>query len=198
MVNALLGGEIDAAVDLPAARSSSSRRRASRPSSPRPARWNYMFWNTATSSRSDERVRQAMRLIMDRQQMVDLALAGYGRVGNDMWSIYDPAYPKDLPQRTQDIEQAKSLLKQAGYDEPQVRVPTRPTSARHGRGSPGVRGAGQGRRRDGEGQEGRRRRLLGRQVPHVAQRPRLVLGTMYLSQAHLCEAWNEPHWDGPS
>ena len=64
----------------------------------------------------DVRVRQAFRLIVDRQAMIDQALAGYGWVGNDMFSPFDPAYPKDLPQREQDLEQARSLLKQAGYD----------------------------------------------------------------------------------
>ena len=33
-----------------------------------------------------------------------------------MNTAYDPGYPKDVPQREQDLEQAKSLLKQAGYD----------------------------------------------------------------------------------
>ncbi len=64
----------------------------------------------------DVRVRQAFRLIADRQQMIDQALAGYGWLGNDMYGQFDPGYPKELPQRMQDIEQAKSLLKQAGYD----------------------------------------------------------------------------------
>jgi len=64
----------------------------------------------------DVRVRQAFRLIADRQQMIDQALGGFGWLGNDMYAPYDPGYPADLPQRAQDIEQAKSLLKQAGYD----------------------------------------------------------------------------------
>lgn len=64
----------------------------------------------------DVRVRQAFRLIANRQQMIDQALAGYGWLGNDMYGQFDPGYPKDLPQREQDIEQARSLLKQAGYD----------------------------------------------------------------------------------
>jgi peptide/nickel transport system substrate-binding protein len=64
----------------------------------------------------DVRVRQAFRLIADRQQMIDQALAGYAWLGNDMYGQFDPGYPSDLPQRQQDIEQAKSLLKQAGYD----------------------------------------------------------------------------------
>ena len=63
----------------------------------------------------DVRVRQAFRLIVDRQQMIDQAYSGIGAVANDMYARYDAGTP-DLPQREQDIEQAKSLLKQAGYD----------------------------------------------------------------------------------
>ena len=64
---------------------------------------------------SDVRVRQAFRLIVDRQQMIDQAYSGLGAVGNDMYARYDAGTPQ-LEQRVQDIEQAKSLLKQAGYD----------------------------------------------------------------------------------
>lgn len=71
---------------------------------------------------SDVRVRQAMRLICDRQQMIDNALSGKGRLGNDMYAPFDPAYAKDLPQRAQDIEQAKSLLKSAGQEGLQVQL----------------------------------------------------------------------------
>ena len=63
----------------------------------------------------DVRVRQAFRLIVDRQQMIDQAYSGLGALGNDMYGRFDAGTP-DLPQRMQDIEQAKSLLKQAGYD----------------------------------------------------------------------------------
>ena len=63
----------------------------------------------------DVRVRQAFRLIVDRQQMIDQAYSGLGAVGNDMYARYDAGTPQ-LEQRVQDIEQAKSLLKQAGYD----------------------------------------------------------------------------------
>ena len=63
----------------------------------------------------DVRVRQAFRLIVDRQQMIDQAYSGLGAVGNDMYARFDAGTP-ELEQRVQDIEQAKSLLKQAGYD----------------------------------------------------------------------------------
>ena len=71
---------------------------------------------------SDVRVRQALRLITDRQQMIDQALSGYGFLGNDLYAPFDPAYAKDLPQRKQDIAQAKSLLQQAGQSNLQVQL----------------------------------------------------------------------------
>ena len=45
-------------------------------------------------------------------------------VGNDMYGRYDPGYPKDLPQRVQDLAQAKSLLKQAGQSDLTVKLVT--------------------------------------------------------------------------
>ncbi len=70
----------------------------------------------------DVRVRQAMRLIVDRQAMIDQTLSGYGSLGNDMYAPLDIAYPSDLPQREQDIDQAKSLLASAGADGLQVEL----------------------------------------------------------------------------
>ncbi|WP_292075490.1 ABC transporter substrate-binding protein [Mesorhizobium sp.] len=64
----------------------------------------------------DVRVRQAFRLMIDREQLVSNALAGYGRIGNDLHCITDPDYASALPQRTHDPDKARALLKQAGYD----------------------------------------------------------------------------------
>ena len=72
---------------------------------------------------SDNRVRQAFRLIVDRQQMIDQAYNGYGAVANDMYARYDPGTPA-LAQRQQDLEQAKSLLSQAGYSDLTVELVT--------------------------------------------------------------------------
>ena len=63
-----------------------------------------------------------MRLIVDRQQMIDQTLSGYGSLGNDMYAPFDVAYASDLPQREQDIDQAKSLLAEAGQEGLQVEL----------------------------------------------------------------------------
>lgn len=64
---------------------------------------------------NDVNVRQAMRLVVDRPQMQKVTYGGYGFLGNDIFSITDPEYDHSLPQRHQDIPQAKSLLKKAGF-----------------------------------------------------------------------------------
>jgi peptide/nickel transport system substrate-binding protein len=48
--------------------------------------------------------------------MVKQVLSGYGTVGNDILGTGDPAYAKDIPQRTRDLAKAKRLLKEAGFD----------------------------------------------------------------------------------
>jgi peptide/nickel transport system substrate-binding protein len=66
-----------------------------------------------------------MRLIVDRQQIIDQALAGYGTLAKDLYSPQDVAYKSfNGPQREQDIEQAKSLLKQAGQEDLRVQMTT--------------------------------------------------------------------------
>jgi len=62
----------------------------------------------------DVRVRQAMRLIADRPALVEAAQLGFGTIGNDVFGYKQPEYDTELEQRTQDIDQAKSLLKAAG------------------------------------------------------------------------------------
>jgi peptide/nickel transport system substrate-binding protein len=65
---------------------------------------------------NDPRVRQAFRLICDRPQMMELVFGGRGTLGNDIFSPFDPEFDHSIPQRTQDIPQAKSLLKAAGQE----------------------------------------------------------------------------------
>lgn len=79
--------------------------------------WIPFVQNCSVQPFSDVRVRQAMRLIVDRPQMNEQVFAGYGAIGNDVFSPNDPSFPTDLPQRVQDIPKAKSLLKAAGYSD---------------------------------------------------------------------------------
>lgn len=66
---------------------------------------------------SDVRVRRAMKMAIDREDMVDKVLNGYGSIANDQpiskaYQYHDP----DLPQHSYDPDQAKALLKEAGAE----------------------------------------------------------------------------------
>lgn len=63
----------------------------------------------------DARVRQALRLLVDRKQLVDVALDGFGTIGNDLFGKGLRYYDAALPQRTRDVAKAKALLAQAGH-----------------------------------------------------------------------------------
>jgi peptide/nickel transport system substrate-binding protein len=64
----------------------------------------------------DVRVQHAMKMLIDRQKMLSILLAGHGVVSADsLISPDDPFYPDDLEPYPYDVEQAKSLLSQAGY-----------------------------------------------------------------------------------
>ena len=196
-VNALLGGEVDAIGEVPAGQVTSVEQAGNETVISDTGRFNYLFWRVDMKPWSDVRVRQAMRLIMERNQMVELALAGYGVIGNDMWAYYDPAYPKDFPQRAQDIEQAKSLLKQAGYDNLTFVAYTSNVAS-------GMVEATQ--------VFAQQAKEAGVTVKVEKVDPGIFWGDkyltypngcawysarMYLTQSRLMQAWNEPHWEDP-
>jgi peptide/nickel transport system substrate-binding protein len=76
--------------------------------------WNPFTMRVDQAPFTDVRVRQAFRLMVDRPKMLDIVFGGHGTIGNDVFGIWDPAYDHALPQRVQDIEQAKHLLRSAG------------------------------------------------------------------------------------
>ncbi|HJZ03034.1 MAG TPA: ABC transporter substrate-binding protein [Streptosporangiaceae bacterium] len=86
--------------------------------------WNPFTMRVDTGTFSDVRIRQAMRLVVDRQQILDLVFGGFGTVGNDLFGIWAPEYDHSLPQRHQDIDQARSLLKAAGAEDLHVTLVT--------------------------------------------------------------------------
>jgi peptide/nickel transport system substrate-binding protein len=76
---------------------------------------------------NDVRIRQAMRLLVNRPQLITSALNGYATAGSDVSSPYDPNYDTSL-HRELDIAQAKHLLKQAGQENLTVQLVTSPVA----------------------------------------------------------------------
>ena len=66
---------------------------------------------------NDVNVRNALKLSMDRVELVDKITYGAATIGNDFHhSPAMPYWPDDIPQREYDPEQAKALLKKAGAE----------------------------------------------------------------------------------
>ncbi len=78
--------------------------------------WATLVMRTDTPPFDDVRVRKAMRLVVDRQAMIDLVLDGQGTISCDNPVSTTDAYywATECPQ---EIEQAKALLAEAGYAE---------------------------------------------------------------------------------
>ncbi len=116
-VNALLGTQIDAMTDLPSSQVKVLQGRGMKALVSKTGGWLPLCMAIDMPPFDDVRVRQAMRLIVDRPQMISQVLSGFGFEGKDLYAPFDPGYAPDslLPQRHQDIAEAKSLLKAAGH-----------------------------------------------------------------------------------
>ena len=116
LVNALLAGQIHAAVGVPAALV--------------PVVKKYKKMKVIETSAgkiapivipideapfNDKRVRQALRMIIDRKKIIKQALSGRGTVANDDFSPLDANYNANGYVAKQNVPRALALLKAAGY-----------------------------------------------------------------------------------
>ena len=128
-VNALLSGQVDVISQIPYAQipvveqNSSCKILEAEGSFTLP-----ITMRVDTPPFDDVRVRQAIRLCMDREQAIKVALSGHGTKANDLYSPFDPDFDSSLV-RNQDLEQAKALLKEAGKENLTVELVTAPIAA---------------------------------------------------------------------
>jgi peptide/nickel transport system substrate-binding protein len=127
-VNALLSGQVEAMADVPFAQVPVVKGKQNlRIYTAQTGAWTPLCMRVDVAPFNDVRVRRAFRLLINRPQVVQQGLSGFGRVGNDIYSPFDPAYAGDeFPQRHYDPEQAKSLLKAAGQEGLSVELITSP------------------------------------------------------------------------
>lgn len=64
---------------------------------------------------NDNRVRQAMKLVVDRKRMLETVCLGYGEVANDDYVWSKNNWHNNIGLKDRDIDKAKELLAQAGY-----------------------------------------------------------------------------------
>ncbi|MCA0050905.1 ABC transporter substrate-binding protein [Mesorhizobium sp. B283B1A] len=76
-----------------------------------------MFCDTAPFDNQD--LRMALKLAVDRQELVDKILRGYGTVGNDFpTSASQPLFPEGIEQRAFDPDKAKFHYQKSGHSGP--------------------------------------------------------------------------------
>lgn len=115
-LNALLSGQIDVMPLSPYQSAKNQLNEGSVTVFGSPSAQPYSFVMRAdTGPLSDPRVREAMKLIPDRQALIDGALSGFGRPGTDLFGE-GARYYDDSFEPVQDIEKAKALLKAAGRE----------------------------------------------------------------------------------
>ncbi len=124
-LNALLSGQVDAMAQLPTELAKAHATTGDITVLVAPSPQAMMFYmDTTKKPYTDPRVTLAMKMLVDRKALVAGAIGGYGTVGNDIVGKGLPFYDSSLPQREQDIDMAKSLLKAAGQSNLTVELST--------------------------------------------------------------------------
>ncbi len=73
--------------------------------------------NTSIPPFDDPEVREALRIGIDRQALVDVIFQGRGELGNDLIGLGLPGYAEQLPQREHDPDRAKKIFADHGVTE---------------------------------------------------------------------------------
>lgn len=125
IVNALQAGQINLAssVDPVSARQQANSQRFQVIQSELPANVGLIAMRVDEGPFVDNRIRQAMKLLCDRQGLIDGALAGFGTPGNDLISVGSEYFASDIS-ADYDPDRAKSLLREAGVATETFRLQT--------------------------------------------------------------------------
>ncbi|MYR07993.1 hypothetical protein GTV32_17555 [Gordonia sp. SID5947] len=129
LVNAMMSGQMDVVEVVPLTAVSQLRSNSAVQvlRSVSPVQWVPIQMRIDAEPWSDVRVREAMKLLVDREQMVKQVFGGLGDVANDYQLTYEALYGNPgIPQRSLDLDKAKSLLKAAGREGLQAELVTAP------------------------------------------------------------------------
>jgi peptide/nickel transport system substrate-binding protein len=124
--NALLAGQADLVNNLTAASVTELKSRGANILISNGGGFNPFTMRVDAAPLSDVRVRQALRLVVDRPEMINIVFGGHGMIANDIFSPFDHVYDHALPQRQQDLAQAKFLLRKAGHEGLRIQLETAP------------------------------------------------------------------------
>ena len=78
--------------------------------------YTYLGLNLRREKFQDPRVREALSLAIDREELVDILFMGHGQVCTGPFLPGGPSFNSRVKAPSQDIDKARRLLKEAGYD----------------------------------------------------------------------------------
>ncbi|MFQ6325342.1 ABC transporter substrate-binding protein [Nocardia sp. CWNU-33] len=117
MANAIMAGQIDVASSVGAVAGRTAEARSDLQVIRRPNDVAIVIaMRTSDGPFADPRVREALRLAVDRPAMVAQVLSGYGSVANDILGTADPTFDPSIAQRKRNVDRAKQLLADAKFD----------------------------------------------------------------------------------
>jgi len=79
--------------------------------------YTYLGFNLREKKFQDARVREALSLGIDRQELVDILFLGHGQICKGPFLPGGPSFNKSVKTPHPNQDRAKALLKEAGYDE---------------------------------------------------------------------------------
>lgn len=79
--------------------------------------YSFIGWNSRRPYFADKRVRRAMTMLTNRRAMLEKLQFGLGRVVTGPFYIESENYDRSVPEVPYDPEQAKKLLKEAGWED---------------------------------------------------------------------------------
>ena len=115
---ALLSGDLDMSIsDVPMADMALLQGQENLVADPLPSfKYTYMTINCAKEYFQDTRIRQAFNMAIDRQEIVDQGLYGYGAIATSSLNEDNPYYNDAISGDPYDPEGARALLEEAGWD----------------------------------------------------------------------------------
>ena len=81
-----------------------------------------LVMRTDTAPFDDPNVREAVRIGLDRDELLETVFLGYGTKGNDLLTPLDISAPNDLGEPEKDIDEAKRLIDEAGAGDVEVEL----------------------------------------------------------------------------
>ncbi len=79
--------------------------------------YSFISWNMRRPYFTDRRVRRALTMLINRQEMLDKLQFGLGRIVTGPFYVESQAYNHDVPVIPYDPVQARQLLKEAGWED---------------------------------------------------------------------------------